>query len=156
MMLCLPYASVHMLALGVQDLEIGIVTSVGMLSQVAFGLLGGVITDKLGRRRTTAISDFIAWCIPCLIWMLADNFWFFLGVQIINGTLKVTQNPWDCLLVEDVEREKITKVYSLVTVASHLSALFAPIASVLVARYSLVPAVRILYLNAFAREIEQA
>lgn len=149
MMLCLPYASVYMLALGIGDAEIGLLSSIGMLSQVAFGLLGGVITDKSGRRRTTAIFDFIAWCIPCLIWMFAQNFWFFLGAQLINGAWKVTQNSWDCLLVEDVEKEKITRVYSLITVASNLSALFAPIASLLVARYSLVPAVRILYLNAF-------
>ena len=147
--LCLPYASVYMLALGIQDANIGLLTTVGMLSQVVFGLLGGVITDKLGRRKTTAIFDFLAWCVPCIIWMFARNFWFFLGAQLINGMWKVTQNSWDCLLVEDVEKDQITKVYSLVIVASHLSALFAPIASFLVARYSLVPAVRILYLNAF-------
>ncbi len=149
MMLCLPYASVYMLALGIRDFQIGLLTTIGMLSQMVFGLLGGVITDKLGRRKTTAIFDFIAWSLPCLIWMLARNFWFFLGAQLINGAWKVTQNSWDCLLVEDVEKEKITKVYSLVIVAGQLSALFAPIASLLVARYSLVPAVRILYLNAF-------
>ncbi len=147
--LCLPYASVYMLALGIQDANIGLLTTVGMLSQVGFGLLGGVITDKLGRRKTTAIFDFLAWCVPCVIWMFAQNFWFFLGAQLVNGMWKVTQNSWDCLLVEDVEKEKITKVYSLVIIAGHLSALFAPIASFLVARYSLVPAVRILYMNAF-------
>jgi MFS family permease len=138
-----------MLALGIKDANIGLLTTVGMLSQVCFGLLGGVITDKLGRRKTTAIFDFLAWCVPCIIWMFAQNFWFFLGAQLVNGMWKVTQNSWDCLLVEDVEKEQITKVYSLVIIASHLSALFAPIASLLVARYSLVPAVRILYLNAF-------
>jgi MFS family permease len=149
MMLCLPYASVYMLALGIRDAEIGLLTTIGMLSQVVFGLLGGVITDKLGRRKTTAIFDFIAWSLPCIIWIFAQNFWVFLGAQLVNGAWKVTQNSWDCLLVEDVEKEKITKVYSLVIVAGQLSALFAPIASILVARYSLVPAVRILYLNAF-------
>lgn len=149
MNLCLPYASVYMLALGIKDANIGLLTTVGMLSQVCFGLLGGVITDKLGRRKTTAIFDFLAWCVPCVIWMFARNFWFFLGAQLVNGMWKVTQNSWDCLLVEDVEKGKITKVYSLVIIAGQLSALFAPIASFLVARYSLVPAVRILYLNAF-------
>ncbi len=149
MSLCLPYASIYMLALGIKDADIGLLTSIGMLSQVVFGLLGGVITDKLGRRKTTAIFDFLAWCVPCIIWMFAQNFWFFLGAQLVNGMWKVTQNSWDCLLVEDVEKKQITRVYSLVITASHMSALFAPIASFLVARISLVPAVRILYLNAF-------
>ncbi|MDR0708925.1 MAG: MFS transporter, partial [Spirochaetaceae bacterium] len=66
MNLCLPYASVYMLALGLKDADVGFIASAGMLTQVIFGFLGGVITDKLGRRKTTAIFDFIAWSIPCL------------------------------------------------------------------------------------------
>jgi len=155
MSLCLPYASVYMLAFGIDDVKLGFITTVGMLAQVVFGILGGVVTDKLGRRLTTAVFDFIAWCVPCLLWFavsLVDErwaFWFFLCASLINSTLQVTQNSWDCLLVEDAKREDITRIYSLITVAGQMSAIFAPIAAVLVAQYSLVPAVRILYANAF-------
>ncbi len=155
MTLCLPYASVYMLALGVRDAQLGFITTAGMLCQVVFGLLGGIITDKLGRRWTTAVFDIVAWCVPSLIWFsasLADQrwaFWIFLGASLVNGTWTVTQNSWDCLLVEDADREQIPAIYSLVIVASHMSALFAPIAAVMVAQFSLVPAVRILYINAF-------
>ncbi len=149
MMLVLPYASVFMLALGVGDTQIGLLATIAMLSQVVFGLLSGVITDKLGRRMTTAVFDIIAWAIPCLIWAFAQNFWWFLVASIINGAWQVTQNSWDCLLVEDVERSEIPKVYSLVKVAAEFSALFAPIAALLVSSLGLELAVRILYLNAF-------
>jgi MFS family permease len=149
MNLCLPYASVYMLALGLKDADIGLIASVCMLMQVIFGFLGGVITDKLGRRKTTAVFDFIAWSIPCLIWMGAQGFWFFFAAALFNGVLKVTQNSWDCLLVEDAERSEITRIYSLVIVCGQLSALFAPISSILVSRLTLVPAIRILYINAF-------
>jgi MFS family permease len=149
MMLVLPYASVFMLALGVKDQQIGLLATIAMLSQVVFGLLSGVLTDKLGRRLTTAVFDVIAWAIPCLIWAFAQNFWWFLAASVINGAWQVTQNSWDCLLVEDVDRSEITKVYSLVKVAGEFSALFAPIAALLVSQFGLVPAVRVLYLNAF-------
>src|SRR5665647_3230975 len=149
MMLVLPYASVFMLALGVHDQQIGLLATISMLSQVVFGLLSGVITDKLGRRLTTAVFDVIAWSIPCLIWAFAQNFWYFLVASVINGAWQVTQNSWDCLLVEDVDRSELTKVYSLIKVAAEFSALFAPIAAVLVSQFGLVPAVRILYVNAF-------
>lgn len=149
MALVLPYASVFMLALGVHDAQIGVVATISTLSQMVFGLLGGVITDKLGRRLTTAVFDVIAWSIPCLIWAVSQNFWHFVIAAVINGAWQVTQNSWDCLLVEDVEREQIPRVYSLIKVAADFSALFAPIAAVLVARWGLVPAVRVLYLNAF-------
>lgn len=149
MALVLPYASVYMLALGLHDQQIGLLATVGILSQTVFGLLGGVITDKLGRRTTTAVFDLVAWSVPCLVWAVAQNFWYFLGASLVNGAWQVTQNSWDCLLVEDAEPRLITRIYSLVRVAADLSALFAPVAAVLVAQFGLVPAVRILYLNAF-------
>jgi MFS family permease len=149
MMLVLPYASVYMLALGIGDEQIGLLATISMLSQVVFGLLSGVITDKLGRRLTTAVFDIVAWSIPCAIWAVAQNFWYFLVAAVINGAWQVTQNSWDCLLVEDVDRGEITKLYSLIKVAAEFSALFAPIAALLVSRFGLEPAVRLLYVNAF-------
>ncbi|MBK7820606.1 MAG: MFS transporter [Tessaracoccus sp.] len=148
MMLVLPYASVFMLALGVHDTQIGLLATISILSQVVFGLLSGVITDKMGRRVTTAVFDIIAWVIPCVIWAFAQNFWWFLIASVVNGAWQVTQNSWDCLLVEDVDRKEIPKVYSLIKVAAEFSALFAPIAAVLVSNLGLELAVRILYLNA--------
>jgi hypothetical protein len=52
-------------------------------------------------------------------------------------------------MVEDAEKSQITRIYSLVIVCGQLSALFAPISSILVSRFTLIPAIRILYLNAF-------
>ncbi|MDR2103935.1 MAG: MFS transporter [Treponema sp.] len=149
MNLCLPYASVYMLAVGLRDTEVGLIATVYMLSQVVFAFLSGAITDKLGRRKTTAFFDFLGWSIPCRIWMRAENFWFFLTAALFNGAMKVPTNSWDCLLVEDAEKSQITKIYSLVIVCGQLSALFAPISSILVSRFTLVPAIRILYINAF-------
>ena len=108
-----------------------------------------VSSFELGRRLTSSVFDVIAWAIPCLIWAFAQNFWWFLAASVINGAWQVTQNSWDCLLVEDIDRSEITKVYSLVKVAGEFSALFAPIAALLVSQFGLVPAVRVLYLNAF-------
>jgi MFS family permease len=138
-----------MIALGLSDAEIGFIATVYMLSQVVFAFLSGPITDKLGRRKTTAVFDFIAWCIPCLIWIWAENFWFFLVAALFNGAMKVPTNSWDCLMVEDAEKSRITRIYSLVIVCGQLSALFAPISSVLVSHFTLVKAIRILYVNAF-------
>jgi MFS family permease len=149
MNLCIPYASVYMLAIGLNDVQVGLIATIYMLSQVVFAFFSGPITDKMGRRKATAVFDFISWSIPCLIWWRAENFWFFLVAALFNGTMKVTTNSWDCLLVEDAEKSQITKIYSLVIVAGQLSALFAPISSIMVSKFTLVPAIRILYINAF-------
>jgi MFS family permease len=138
-----------MLALGLNDSQIGFIATIFMLSQVVFAFLSGPIVDKLGRRKATGIFDFIAWCIPCLIWWRAENFWYFLVAALISGIMMIPNNGWDCLLIEDAEKSQIPKINSLVIVCGQLSVLFAPIAAILFSRYTLVPAIRILYLNAF-------
>ena len=149
MNLCLPYASVYMLALGLNDAQVGLAASIYMVSQVFFAFFSGPIIDKMGRRLSTAVWDFIAWSVPCLIWWRAESFWFFVVAAILSGSMRVTTNSWNCLLIEDAEKDQVTDIYSLVIIFGQFSAFFAPIASILVSRLTLVPAIRILYINAF-------
>jgi MFS family permease len=138
-----------MLTFGMSDIEVGIITSIYMFSQMIFAFISGAIIDKMGRRLSTAIFDFICWSLPCLIWAFSQGFWFFVVAALLNGTMKITTVSWDCLLVEDAPKDKITHIYSWVIIFSNLSALFAPISSILVAKLTLAPAIRILYINAF-------
>ncbi len=57
-----------MYSLGVKDAQIGLIASMGMVMQILCSLLGGVITDKLGRRLTTLIFDLISWGGATLVW----------------------------------------------------------------------------------------
>jgi len=147
--LCLPYASVYMLALGLNDYMVGTIATIYMLSQGVFALISGPITDKLGRRITTLIFDFLSWSIPCLIWWYAQNFWYFFIAALLNGMMQGSMISWECLLIEDADKNDVTGINSLVVVSGQLSVLFAPISAILFSRLTLVPAIRILYLNAF-------
>jgi len=149
MNLCLPYATVYMLSFGIKDIEVGIITSIFMFSQMIFAFLSGAIIDKFGRRLSTAIFDFLAWCIPCLIWASSQGFWFFVVAALLNGTMRVTTVSWTCLLIEDAPKEKTTHIFSWILIFANFSAIFAPVSSILVSRLTLVPAIRILYINAF-------
>jgi MFS family permease len=138
-----------MIALGCSDGQIGLITSVGMAFQIIFALLSGAITDKLGRRLTTLIFDIISWSIPTMIWALAQNFYFFMAAAAVNGIMKITQNSWTCLLVEDTQKDKLVTIWSWITIAITVSGLAAPLSGLLVQKIDLVPAVRILYGFAF-------
>jgi len=144
-----PYVSVYMLALGLDDRQIGLIASISLLVQIFFSLLSGAITDKLGRKRTTFIYDIIAWSIPTLIWAFAQNFWYFVIAAVIAGVGRVTMISWQCLLVEDTEPEQIIDIYTWVYISGRLAVFFAPLAGLLIARFTLVPTVRGLYLLAF-------
>lgn len=147
--LYIPYVSLYMAALGLTDLQIGLIATFSTFFQMFGALFGGLLTDKLGRRRTTFIFDTISWSIPSLIWMCSQNFWWFFAATIFNSMWQVTDNAWSCLLVEDCDPEKLVDVYTWVSVSGLLSVFFAPLSSLLVGRFSVVPAMRLLYLFTF-------
>ena len=144
-----PYASIYMLAFGLDDRQIGFLASVGMVIQVIWTLLSGAITDKLGRKRTTFLFDFLAWSVPTLIWAVAQNYTYFLIAAVVNATWRVTHNSWNCLLVEDTDPDLLVDIYSWVYIAGLLAAFVAPATGLFVGRFGLVPTVRALYLLAF-------
>jgi MFS family permease len=147
--LYMPYASVYMLALGLSDAQIGMITSLGLLIQPIFALLSGAITDKFGRRLTTFISDLLAWSVPCLIWAVAQDIRYFIVAAIFNAIWRIPMNSWTCLLVEDADEDQLVHIWTWIYIAGLLAAFFAPLAGVLIGAIDLIPAVRILYLFSF-------
>ena len=141
-----PFIAVYMFAFSITDYQIGIIVTVGMFFQVFTGLLGGVISDKIGRRRAIAFFDVFAWVIPSLLWAFAQNIWWFIIAAVLNSLGQITNIAWTCLLVEDCEKEKLVNVFSLIQVTGLLAVFFAPISAVLVSKYQLVPVVRWLYI----------
>lgn len=144
-----PYVSVYMLNLGLKDSQIGLLVTIGMVMQIFWALMGGAITDKLGRRKTTFLFDFVAWSVPTLIWAIAQDFRYFLAAAIFNAVWRVTHTSWNCLMVEDADPEHLMDIYSWVYISGLLAAFFVPIAGLLINRFELVPTMRGLYLFAF-------
>ncbi|HJZ45916.1 MAG TPA: MFS transporter, partial [Roseiflexaceae bacterium] len=140
-----PYISIYMVALGVSDTHIGLIVSLSWAFQVVFALLSGVITDKIGRRRTTLLFDILSWSVPALISALAQNFWYFLAAGIINSTWRITMNSWTCLLVEDAEQNQLVDIYTWISISNQLVGFMAPLAGVIIGIFSLVPTMRALY-----------
>ncbi|HEX9333003.1 MAG TPA: MFS transporter, partial [Anaerolineales bacterium] len=116
--------------------------------QVILASLSGIVTDKLGRRRTTLIFDIISWTIPSLISALAQNFWYFLIAGIINSVWRITHNSWSCLLVEDAEPNQLMDIFTWIYIANILVGFVAPLAGVLIGAFSLIPTMRGLYIFA--------
>lgn len=140
-----PFTSVYMYAMGVNDQQIGLLLSIAMVAQVFFSFAGGIITDKLGRRLTTNIGDFIGWSLACFVWAISQNFYFFLIAMLLNCFEQVNQTAWYCLLVEDAEKKDILGIHTWVTIAGLLAVFFAPISGLLIGRFSMVSVVRVLY-----------
>src|SRR5258706_3163626 len=137
-----------MVALGLSDKQIGLIVSISWSFQIVLALLSGVVTDKLGRRRTTLIFDIISWSVPALISAIAQNFWYFLAAGIINSIWRITHNSWSCLLVEDADQNQLVDIYTWIYIANIMVGFIAPLAGVLIGAFSLIPTVRGLYIFA--------
>ena len=64
----------YMEALGLSAVQIGVVATAFLISQMLMSLLSGVITDKLGRRWATTLMYVFAWCVTLLIWDNAQGY----------------------------------------------------------------------------------
>jgi len=144
-----PYVSVYMLALGLTDAQIGLVTSIGLVCQIFWAMMSGAITDKLGRRRATMLSDFVSWSIPCLIWAVSQNFNYFLVAAIFNSVWRISHTSWTCLMVEDTDPKLLVDVYAWIYIANLIVAFIAPFGGLLIERFSLVPTVRGFFIFSF-------
>ena len=140
-----PYISIYMVALGLSDKQIGLIVSISWSFQIVLALLSGVVTDKLGRRRTTLVFDILAWSVPALISAIAQNFWYFLAAGIINSVWQITRNSWTCLLVEDADQSQLVDIYTWIYIANQLVGFAAPLAGLLIGAFTLIPTVRGLY-----------
>ncbi len=147
--LYIPFATLYMYELGLHDKQIGLLLTIGMVMQIITCFMAGVLTDKLGRRLTTVVFDIASWSIPCLIWAFSQNFWWFLVATIFNSMWQVTMISWNLLLVEDCDPKDLVHIYTWCAVCGLVAVFFAPLSGFFVAKFSLVPTVRVLYFISF-------
>jgi MFS family permease len=134
--------------LGLSEKQIGLIISISWGFQVLLAAFSGIVTDKLGRRRTTLIFDIVSWTIPALISAAAQNFWYFLIAGVINSIWRITHNSWSCLLVEDAEPDQLVDIFTWIYISNILVGFVAPLAGLFIGAFSLVPTMRGLYLFA--------
>jgi MFS family permease len=139
-----------MLELGVKETQIGLITSIGLALQIFTSFISGHLTDSLGRRKALLIFDLLSWSVASLIWAISKNFWYFLIAAIVNSFQKVPNTAWYCLLVEDTDPKDRSAIFTVLQIISVIAGFFAPLGGLLVNRFTLIPAVRIMYLIAFA------
>lgn len=134
-----------MLALGLNDRQVGLVASIGMAVQIVTAWLAGAFTDKLGRRLTTLIFDLLAWTVPCLIWAVSQDFLWFVFAAVMNSFWRVGMNSWPLLLAEDTDPVLLVDIYSWIYIFAVSASLVTPITGVLVQQMTLIPALRLVF-----------
>ncbi len=142
------YLSLYMKELGVTDRQIGYLISIGFIAGTFFSLLGGTITDRLGRKRTTLIFDFISWPVSMLIYFLSNSFWIFALATVTNSLGRIVGVSWNLMVVEDADNAQRVAAFNLLNIITISTGVLIPLGGILVNAYGVVEAERIFLLFA--------
>ncbi len=137
------YLSLYMKGLGVTDKQIGYIISIGYIAGTAFSLVSGLITDRLGRKRTTLIFDFISWPLTVLIYLISNSFIMFAIATVLNNMGKIVGVSWNLMIVEDADNEQRIAAYNLLNIINIATGVIIPLAGILVGAYGVVTAERV-------------
>ncbi|MBQ9951426.1 MAG: MFS transporter [Clostridia bacterium] len=143
--LYLPYVTLYMTALGLDYADIGLVTSIGMASQMVFAVLSGVLTDKMGRRMCTLVFDTLSWTVPTFLWMLAQDISWFIVAALFSGMWRITENSWYLLMIEDADKRQVIALNSLTNLMGLIVAFIAPLSKFIVDAFGMVVTMRVFY-----------
>lgn len=137
------YLSLYMKGMGITDQQLGIILAVSFISGAVFSLFGGLITDMLGRKKTTFLFDFIAWPLAIFIFLISNSFWMFILGTVVNNAVKIVGVSWNLMVVEDASSEQRTAAFNLISIINISVGILTPFAGFLVAKQGVVASERI-------------
>lgn len=138
------YLTLYMLALGVTEVQVGLLSSLLILTQLIGTALGGYAADRFGRRWVLVVFDIICWGIPMFLYAIAQNPWYFLVGRFINGFIYIVSPAFECLFVEDVPEKNRPAVFSMFQFLTSAASLLAPVAGLMVMRWGMIAAGRVI------------
>lgn len=142
------YLSLYMKARGITDEQIGFLIGLGFITSIFFSLIGGIITDALGRKKTTLIFDFIAWPGSLLIYIFAGSFWTFALATVVNSVVRIVSISWNLMVVEDATPEQQVAAYNLLNAINIAVGVFTPAAGLMIHHLGIIPGEQILMIFA--------
>lgn len=137
------YLSLYMKELGVTDKQLGYLISLSFICGTFFALIGGHLTDHLGRKKATLIFDTISWPFSLLIYFLSNSFIMFAIATIAGSAVKVVAVCWNMMIVEDSDNEQRVAAYNLVNVINISAGIIIPVTGIFVDAYGIVTSERL-------------
>jgi len=137
------YLSLYMKSQGITDQQIGLLISIGFIAGTFFSIFSGIITDALGRKRTTLIFDLLSWPVSIVIYFFADNFWMFALAQIVNSSVRIVAVSWNLMVIEDADDEQRVAAFNLLNIITIATGIITPVAGILVKQMGVPYAERI-------------
>jgi MFS family permease len=137
-----PYWSRYIVELGASKYQLGIVFMLEQSSQLILQLPGGVLADRLGRKRVIVVSSIFRALSPLIY--LAFNIWYMVVPGMVLTQVSSMMMPAvNALIADSMPRENRAASYGVYRMMTWAPMIFtALIGGVIVDRLGLVPGVR--------------
>jgi len=136
------YLSLYMKSQGISDTQIGYLIAINCIFSALFSLFGGVISDHLGRKKTTLIFDFLSWPVALVIYAISNSFWLFAIAMIMSSLGRIVAVSWNLMVVEDADNKQRVAAYNMLNITNLASGIITPIGGIVVATIGIVSAER--------------
>ncbi|MCX7771954.1 MAG: MFS transporter [Clostridia bacterium] len=137
------YLSLYMKEMGITEQQFGGIIAAGFISGAFFSLFGGVVTDYLGRRKTTLIFDFISWPVAIILFLISRSFLMFIIATVVNNVVKIVAVSWNLMVVEDADSEQRKAAFNILNIINIALGIITPLAGLLVANRGIVQSERV-------------
>ncbi len=136
------YLSLYLKEMGISDQQLGIIIAAGFLSASLFSSLAGMISDFLGRKRTTFIFDILAWPVGIFIYFISRSLAMFILATVINNLAKLVNVSWNLMIIEDADSDQRKAAFNLINIINISLGIITPLAGLVVAKYGVIKAER--------------
>ena len=137
------YLSLYMKSYGITNKQLGFIIFSGFIAGSLFSIFGGVITDALGRKRTTLIFDLIAWPLAVFIYFLSHSFWGFVFASVANQVTRIVAVSWNLILIEDADNEQRIAAFNLINIITIATGILTPLAGIFVKYLGIISAEKV-------------
>ena len=120
-----PYWSLYILELGVSKTLLGMIFMIETIAQILFQIPGGVLTDKLGRKKMIVLGSVFRAISP-LIYVLTGSWQFVLMGMFITQMSNMMVPAIDALIAESTSVEHRAMGYGTFRMMTLLPMIFTP------------------------------
>lgn len=143
------YAVLYASHMGVTAMQLGVISSVSFGIRFVAAFFAGTVINRFSRKRVMVLFDILSWVLPCAIWAVSRNFWYFLAAGSLNSLGALSGIASSCIYIEDTDPRQKLFFFRMNETINAISGMFSLLAGLLVLLYGIVPAVRGLYVAGF-------
>ena len=141
-----PYKALFLSKLGLSNLAIGGFYALDMGLRIGGVLLGGLVAQRFGHKRTLLVFDFVSWVIPSVTLALATEPWQLYLATCLTSTNALVAGSVVQLLVDDTPSDRRASLFGLFSLTFVIPLILLPsFVGWGVEHWGLVPAMRAMF-----------